>query len=181
MPLVRLENISLAYGYLPLLDHVEFQIDSGERISLVGRNGTGKTTLLRVITGCALPDTGEIWRQETLRIANLEQELPPDTEQTVFQVVAAGLGELGSLLSQYHEVALQMAAGDKSSLQQFAELQSRLDALDGWNINQRVNKILTRLALPADKPLAACSGGIRRQVMLAQALVSDPDLLLLDE
>ena len=181
MPLVRLEDISLAYGYLPLLDRVECQIEPGERICLVGRNGTGKTTLLRTLTGAALPDAGTIWRQEGLRLAHLEQELPPETEQTVFQVVAAGLGELGTLLSQYHNVTLQAAAADKSSLQELADLQSRLDTLDGWNVNQRVEKVLTRLGLPADKPLVACSGGIRRQVMLAQALVSDPDLLLLDE
>ena len=181
MPLLRLENISLAYGYLPLLDHVEFQIESGERICLVGRNGTGKTTLLRIITGTTLPDAGAIWRQDALRVAHLEQELPPESDQTVFQVVAAGIGELGNLLTQYHNVTLQAAAADQSSLQQLAELQSRLDAFDGWNVNQRVEKVLTRLGLPADKPLVACSGGIRRQVMLAQALVSDPDLLLLDE
>ncbi len=181
MPLVRLEDVSLAYGYLPLLDHVECQIESGERICLVGRNGTGKTTLLRTITGAALPDAGTIWRQEGLRLAHLEQQLPPETEQTVFQVVAAGLGELGTLLTQYRNVTLQAAAADKSSLQQLAHLQSRLDTLDGWNVNQRVEKVLTRLGLPADKPLVECSGGIRRQVMLAQALVSDPDLLLLDE
>src|SRR5919107_699212 len=107
MPLVRLEDLSLPYGYLPLLDHVECQIESGERICLVGRNGTGKTTLLRTITGAALPDAGTIWRQEGLRLAHLEQQLPRETEQTVFQVVAGGLGELGPLLTQYRNVTLQ--------------------------------------------------------------------------
>ena len=95
MPLIRLDNISLAYGDQPLLAHVDFQVDAGERVCLVGRNGTGKTTLFRVITGAAAPDDGEIWRMETLRVAHLEQEVPPDTEQTIFEVVAGGLGELG--------------------------------------------------------------------------------------
>lgn len=179
MPLLRLDSISLAYGHLPLLAHVNFQIDSGERVCLVGRNGAGKTTLFRVITGAALPDEGEIWRAETLRIAHLEQEIPADTDQTIFQVVAGGLGEIGALLTEYHQVA--RATADHATLQRLADLQSRIEARDGWNINQKVETVLTRLALPEVKRLSDCSGGTRRQVMLARALVSEPDLLLLDE
>jgi len=181
MTLLRLDNVSLAYGHLPLLAHVDFQIEPGERVCLVGRNGTGKSTLLRAITGAALPDDGEIWRQETLRIGHLEQEVPPDTEQTVFEVVAAGLGELGALLTEYHLVTHQAGAAERSSLKRLAELQARIDARDGWNISRKVETVLTRLGLPVDKRLTDCSGGIRRQVMLARALVSEPDLLLLDE
>ena len=180
-PLLRLDNVSLAYGHLPLLAHVDFQIEAGERVCLVGRNGAGKSTLFRVIAGAALPDEGEVWRQETLRTSHLEQEVPPDTEQTVFQVVAAGLGELGALLAEYHHVTHQAVAAERTSLDRMAELHARIDALDGWNISQKVETVLTRLNLPADKPLAGCSGGTRRQVMLARTLVSDPDLLLLDE
>ena len=180
-PLLRLDNVSLAYGHLPLLAHVDFQIEAGERVCLVGRNGAGKSTLFRVIAGAALPDEGEVWRQETLRTSHLEQEVPPDTEQTVFQVVAAGLGELGALLAEYHHVTHQAVAAERTSLDRMAELHARIDALDGWNISQKVETVLTRLNLPADKPLDGCSGGTRRQVMLARALVSDPDLLLLDE
>jgi ABC transport system ATP-binding/permease protein len=179
MPLLRLDSISLAYGHLPLLAHVDFQIDSGERVCLVGRNGAGKTTLFRVITGAALPDEGEIWRAETLRVAHLEQEIPADTDQTIFQVVAGGLGEIGALLTEYHQVT--HAVADRASLQRLADLQSRIEARDGWNINQKVETVLTRLALPEVKRLSDCSGGTRRQVMLARALVSEPDLLLLDE
>ena len=181
MPLLRLDDVSLAYGYLPLLAHVDFQIESGERVCLVGRNGTGKTTLLRVIGGTALPDEGEVWRQETLRIGHLEQEVPPDTDLTVFEVVATGLGQLGRLLADYHHLTHHAASGGRSSLTRMSELHARIEALDGWNINQKVETVLTRLDLPADKPLTDCSGGIRRQVMLARALVSEPDLLLLDE
>ena len=181
MFLLRLENISLAYGHLPLLTHVNLQIEAGERVCLVGRNGTGKTTLFRVITSAAVPDEGEVWRAEKLRIGHLEQEVPPDTGQTIFEVVAAGLGEIGALLGEYHQVTHEAGAAEHGFLQRLAELQSRIEAFGGWNVHQKVETILTRLGLPEDKRLADCSGGTRRQIMLARALVSDPDLLLLDE
>ena len=181
MPLIRLDNISLAYGHLPLLDDVDLQVDGGERVCLVGRNGTGKTTLFRIITGAALADDGDIWRMETLRVAHLEQEVPPDTDQTIFEVVAGGLGELGALLTEYHNLARHDGLARRESLRELAQLQARIETLDGWNISLKVATVLTRLNLPADKRLADCSGGTRRQVMLARALVSEPDLLLLDE
>jgi ATP-binding cassette subfamily F protein uup len=181
MPLLRLDNVSLAYGHLPLFSHVDFQIDAGERVCLVGRNGTGKSTLFRVITGAAVPDEGEIWRADTLRVSHLEQEVPPDTEQTIFQVVAGGLGDIGGLLTEYHQLTHGIENAEPASLQRLAQLQSRIEARDGWNINQKVETVLTRLNLPDDDRLADCSGGTRRQVMLARALVSAPDLLLLDE
>jgi ATP-binding cassette subfamily F protein uup len=179
MPLLRLDDVSLAYGHVPLLARVNFEIEAGERVCLVGRNGTGKTTLFRIITGAAVPDEGDIWRAETLRVAHLEQEVPPDTAQTAFEVVASGLGEVGALLTEYHQVAQR--AADPVLLQRLAQLQSRIEIRDGWNINQQVETVLTRLTLPKDKRLADCSGGTRRQVMLARALVSAPDVLLLDE
>ncbi len=181
MPLFRLDNISHAYGHIPLLSQVGFQIDAGERVCLVGRNGTGKTTLFRVIAGQLLPDEGEIWRAESLRVAHLEQEVPPDTDQSVFEVVAGGIGEIGALLAEYHNLTHGGQLANRDSLLQLARLQARIETLGGWNINQRVETVLTRLNLPEDKRLADCSGGIRRQVMLARALASEPDLLLLDE
>src|SRR4249919_176471 len=120
MPLLRLDNVSLAYGHLPLLKNVDFQIDAGERVCLIGRNGTGKTTLLRAITGAAVLDEGEIWRQDALRIAHLEQEVPPDTTQTIFEVVAAGLGELGQWLAEYHYVTQGSEATSQGALQRMA-------------------------------------------------------------
>src|ERR671924_541742 len=104
MPLLRLKEISLAYDHIPLLGHVNFEIDDGERVCLVGRNGAGKTTLLRVITGAVVPDEGDVWLKSTLRVAHLEQEVLPDTDQTIFEVVAGGLGELGNLLTEYHQL-----------------------------------------------------------------------------
>jgi ATP-binding cassette subfamily F protein uup len=181
MPLLRLEEISLAYGHIPLLASVNFQIDDRERVCLVGRNGAGKTTLLRVITGAVTPDKGDIWRKDTLRIAHLEQEVPPDTDQTIFEVVASGLGELGSLLTEYHQMTHQAGALDRAAMLGLAQLQTRIETLGGWNINQKVATVLTRLSLPGDKRLSDCSGGVRRQAMLARALVCEPDLLLLDE
>jgi len=178
MTILRIDNLSLAYGHLPLLAHADFQIEVGERVCLVGRNGTGKSTLLRIITGAAIPDEGEVWRREGLRIGHLDQEVPPDSDETVFHVVAGGLGELGLLLTEYHEAA-QAARPD--ALKRMSELHPRIEALGGWNINQKVETILTRLGLPADLRLTDASGGIRRQTMLARALVSEPDLLLLDE
>jgi ATP-binding cassette subfamily F protein uup len=181
MPLLRLESLSIAYGHLPLLSHAEFQIDSAERVCLVGRNGTGKTTLFRVITRKAVPDEGEVWRKATLSVGHLEQEVPPDTEQTIFEVVASGLGELGTLLTEYHNLTHDEGLAQRESLLELAKLQARIETLDGWNTNQKVEAVLTRLNLPEGKRLADCSGGTRRQVMLARALVSEPDLLLLDE
>ena len=181
MPLLRLDHISHAYGHVPLLTQVDFQVDAGERVCLIGRNGTGKTTLFRVISGSLVPDEGDIWHTEALRIAHLEQEVPPDTEQTIFEVVAGGIGELGTLLAQYHNLTHHPELANRDSLHELARLQNRIETLDGWNINQKVETVLTRLNLPEDKQLADCSGGTRRQVMLARALVSEPDLLLLDE
>ena len=181
MTILRLDNVSLAYGHHPLLARVSFQIAPGERVCLVGRNGTGKSTLLRVICGIVEPDKGEIWRHETLRIGYLEQEVPADTDQTVFEAVASGLGPLGASLAAYHNATFHADAAKPSSLRRLAELQAEIDVVDGWNINRKVATVLTRLRLPPDQRLAHCSGGTRRQSMLARALVSEPDLLLLDE
>ena len=181
MPILTLSNTSLAYGHYPLLDKVGFQIEKGERVCLVGRNGTGKSTLFRVISHKAQPDDGEVWHKDTLRIAHLEQEAPVGVTNTVYEVVLEGLGELQQVLTDYHNALHDPDISSKASLDTLTELQQRIEILDGWNINQKIETILSRLSLPADKRFTDCSGGIQRRVMLAQALASDPDLLLLDE
>ncbi len=181
MTLLTLNNVSLAYGHVPLLSKVELRIAAGERVCLVGRNGAGKSTLFRVISGIAQPDEGEVWRKDTLRISYLQQDVPEDDTRSIFEIVAAGLGEIGQLLTEYHTLVHEVNSDNRQQLQQLQHLHHKIDALHGWNINQKVETVLSRLSLPEDKRMQECSGGIRRRVMLAQALVSEPDLLLLDE
>ncbi|OGI39869.1 MAG: ABC transporter ATP-binding protein [Candidatus Muproteobacteria bacterium RBG_16_62_13] len=180
MPLLTLTDISLAYGLHPLLAHTDFQIESGERVCLVGRNGTGKSSLFRVITGAVVPDDGERWCPEGVRIAHLEQEVPADSDDTIYESVARGLGEAGGWLSEYHHLAQQVGSSPER-LPEMSALQARIEAQGAWALGHRVDTVLSHLNLPADRAIRDCSGGIRRQVMLARALVSEPDLLLLDE
>jgi len=182
MALVKFDNVSLAFGHVPLLDKVQFQIDANERVCLVGRNGTGKSTLMQVLRGTVQPDDGSVWVKDNLRIAYLAQEVPADQQQSVFDVITAGLEGVGALLAEYHHVALALTGDhDPALLDRLSDLQQKLEAQDGWSLEQRVESVITRLGLPADKALSELSGGLRRRVMLAQALVTEPDLLLLDE
>jgi ATP-binding cassette subfamily F protein uup len=181
-PLLTLKNVSLSYGHVPLLDGVELALEAGERVCLVGRNGTGKSSLLRLIYGEAMPDDGEVWRRDNLRIARLEQDLPAGVAGTVFDVVAGGLQALGELVRRYHHTLaeLQLAQTDRH-VRELTELTQALDTADGWRFEQRVETVISKLDLPADQPMETLSGGMQRRVLLARALVSEPDLLLLDE
>ncbi len=182
MALIKFDSVSLAYGHVALLDKVNFQINPNERVCLVGRNGTGKSTLMQIVRGSVLPDDGSVWKQQGLRIAYLAQEVPADQEKTVFDVITAGLEGVGELLAEYHHVALAMAEDTSPALlDKLAQLQQQLETQDGWRLEQKVAEVISRLELPADKPLSDLSGGFKRRVMLAQALVKEPDLLLLDE
>ena len=182
MPLITLDKVSLAFGHVALLDHLAFQIEPGERVCLVGRNGEGKSTLMRVISGDVLPDDGSVWRQPELRMAMLQQEVPQGEAQTVFDIVAGGLQRTGALIAEYHHVAQQLShSADDALLQRLGELQQSLEAVDGWRLEQRVEAVISRLNLPMDIPLSQLSGGYKRRVLLARALVNEPDLLLLDE
>ncbi len=182
MSLIRFEKVSLAFGHWPLLDNVELQIDPGERVCLVGRNGTGKSTLMHVLRGAIAPDEGKVWRKSGLRVAYLAQDLPVDETRTVFEVITDGLEAMGAAMVEYHR-ALQVVMEDPSeaAMAALSRAQQALDAGNGWRLEQRVEEVISRLDLPADKTLDALSGGFKRRVLLAQALVLEPDLLLLDE
>jgi ATP-binding cassette subfamily F protein uup len=182
MPLLRLDKVSLAYGHHALLDRVELVVGRGERLCLVGRNGEGKSSLLRLVSGAAAPDDGGVWIRPGTRAAHLAQEVTLESDESVFDVVAGGLPELGRLIADYHHAAAELAGVSASEgMERLARLQHELEAQGGWQVEQRVETVLARLALDGDARFDTLSGGWRRRVMLARALVGDPDLLLLDE
>ena len=165
-----------------MLDRVQLQLDPGERVCLLGRNGEGKSTLLRVILGELETDEGEIVRQQGLVTAMLVQEVPRDLSGTVFDEVSAGLGSRGQLLADFHHTSVRFAAEGGDALQrQLDQLQQALDSTGGWQIHQRVEKILTRMSLDPEAEVSVLSAGLKRRVLLAKALAAEPDILLLDE
>jgi ATP-binding cassette subfamily F protein uup len=182
MPLAVLDQISIAYGHLPLLEQASLQIDAGERIAVIGRNGTGKSTLLQIVAGSLPPDAGTVWRQPGARAARLEQDVPLSTDRPVFDVVAEGLGDLAALVTRYHHAALLVSErATPERLDHLGRLQHELEERDGWRLEQRVEHVISRLGLPADANVDTLSGGWRRRVLLARTLVGQPELLLLDE
>jgi ATP-binding cassette subfamily F protein uup len=177
-----LTGVSLAYGHVPLFEAADLRIDAGERIAVIGRNGAGKSSLLRVISGETPPDAGTVWREPGLRVSRLDQEVPDAGDRTVFDTVADGLGEIGALVSRYHAAAVRLAdSGSDAELARLGALQHELEERDGWRLEQKVEMIVSRLSLPADRPMRDLSGGWRRRTLLGRALVASPNLLLLDE
>jgi len=180
--LLRFENVSLAFGARPLLDHINLHIAAGERVCLVGRNGEGKSSLLKLARGEMPPDEGIVWTQPGTRMAYLVQDIMVLGDEAVADVVAGGLPEMGAALKEYHQLAHSI--GDSPTPQQSRRLhllQEQLDAGNGWQLEQRVNTVMTRLQLDGDARFSALSGGWRRRALLARALVCEPDILLLDE
>ena len=186
MALLGMQDVTLAFGGPPVLDRARFAIERGERVCLLGRNGAGKSTILKLLDGELTPAGGEVIRQTGVTVTRLEQQVPDDVEGTIFEVVAGGLGDAGTLLARYHEASHRVstivdAAGSASALKELDRLHHALDAANAWEMQSRVDTVLEHLALDADLPFASASGGRKRQTLLARALVRQPDVLLLDE
>jgi len=170
MALITLLNVQLAYGHVPLLDHAEFSLEDGERVGLIGRNGAGKSSLLKILAGLERPDDGSLQLQQSLRIAFVPQEPALDASQSVWQAVHAAVADVSALIERYTH-----GGGDLD------RLQGQIEAQDGWNLEQRIDETVQRLHLDGDALIGTLSGGNRKRVALAQALVRRPDVLLLDE
>ena len=175
MSLIQLQHVDFSIGGPLLLADVDLSIERGERVCVVGRNGEGKSTLMKLIAGQLQPDDGEVRVQGGITVARMAQEVPQSTAGSVFDVVAEGLGDLGHLLARYHHL---LGTGDLDAL---GDVQHEIEARHGWDLDRRVDEVLARLELPAETDFAALSGGMKRRVLLAQALVTKPDVLLLDE
>ncbi|MCD9459202.1 ATP-binding cassette domain-containing protein [Marinibactrum halimedae] len=183
MSLIRIENGSLHFGLTVLLEEQTLDVQAGDRLCLIGRNGAGKSTLMKVLAGEVELDGGSVWRTANLVISRLEQDLPEADDVSVYDAVAQGLAEVGELLTQYRHLTEQStdAGSSEESLKALARLQTRIEAVDGWLMGQKVDTTIDRLGLDPNAVMAGLSGGWRRRVALARALVNEPDLLLLDE
>ncbi len=180
MAYITLRDVQLAFGGPALLDGASFNLERGERVCLIGRNGEGKSTLLKLIEGSLLPDRGEVALQNGITISMLAQDVPMDSGK-VADIVADGAGEAATVLSAYHEASDACVLGDMDACDRMGELQHKLDQLDGWALETKVNSILSKMGLDPDADLADLSGGRKRRVLLARALLTQPDVLLLDE
>ena len=180
MSLLTISSLSIAFGHYKLLDNADLSLDKKQKVGLIGRNGEGKSTLLAILKRKIIADEGDFRARPGLRIALLDQTSVPVGNESVFDLVAQGLGDAGRALAEYHQVSTLSAMGP-AQLKRLDELQQKLDSSDGWNAHARINKTLSRLNLNADDRISELSGGWQRRAALAQALVCNPDVLLLDE
>jgi ATP-binding cassette subfamily F protein uup len=182
MAVISLSDAQLAFGHVALLDHTEFSLEPGERVGLIGRNGTGKSSLLKIIAGMSKLDNGLLVMQQGLKIAYVEQEPQFASDMSVFDAVASGLGNLQALLAEYDQLTGQFGGdNDEALMERMHDIQMKLDAADAWNFKSRVEATLDRLSLNKDAQMGTLSGGTQKRVALACALVGVPDVLLLDE
>ena len=175
MPLITLDNISLRFSEKVILDEINATIHKGDKIGLIGRNGEGKSTFLKVLAGIVAADDGDLKIQNSTRISYLEQQPPEDNDNTLFNIVAHGLGDRGKLISKYHD------ALKENNISLSSQLQEQIESQDLWPYLHKIETILNRFKLSADTSLSTLSGGWKRRVMLAKAIVQEPDILLLDE
>lgn len=183
MLLFRLSDLSLAFGEHVLLDRVSLTVHKGERIGILGQNGAGKSTFMKVLLGEQQADSGDLWRADDIKVAWLDQTLPERTDITLYDYIAGGLEGLGQLLSDYyhltHDTSVDLA--DENNLKKLASLQKQIEQVDGWAVEHRIEAILDMLRLPATASMKSLSGGSRRRASIGRALIAEPDLLLLDE
>lgn len=182
MSKISIRNVSISFGLEPLLDQVDLQIEEKERVCILGRNGTGKSTLLKLIHGEIQADSGEVNRQQDVYTAKLEQDVPNDIQGTVYDVLIQKLGNKGTLLARHQHLIEQMATNTSTELiEELALVQHAIDEAHVWDLSYKIDTIISRLSLPGEQLFSALSGGLKRRVLLGQALANDPTVLLLDE